>query len=263
MAVLISATVPALAQQQAAGQNDGTTMTRQQADEIMQQLRVLRQLLEKQHSAQPEETKVPDTGYSLGQGDAPVTLVEFSDYQCPFCAQFQNETFEKLRQDYVQAGKMRFVIRDLPLPSHGDALKAAEAARCGGDQGKFWEVRNALVAHFKDLKQDSLLVYAQQLGLDMARFKQCLDSNKFLPEIQQDEADAKAAGITMTPSFVLGKADRGVVDGVRLVGAMPYGSFAQQIAKELATPGKPAGHTTEVSGETTPLTASGREIIKQ
>jgi protein-disulfide isomerase len=248
-ALLIAASISAYSQQQSAGQDDGAPMSRQQATELLLQLKSLRQLLASQVPAQPVETKVRDAGYSLGDRDAPVTVVEFSDYQCPFCAQFQNDNFVKLRHDFVQTGKVRFVIRDWPLARHSDALKAAEAARCGGDQGKFWEVRDALVAHSRDLKEASLLADAQHLGLDTARFQQCLESDKFLPEIRQDEADAKAAGINATPSFVVGKAENGQVDGVLLVGALPYSRFSEQISKGLTGASKKTTLTTTVTGE--------------
>ena len=240
LTILIAVVVMALALPLAAAQSDSPAMTQQQAEEVLQQLKVLRQLLETQYPSQPVQTRVPDTGYSLGDPNAPVTLVEFSDYQCPFCAQFHNDSFAKLRQDFLSTGKVRLVMRDLPLAAHTNALKAAEAARCGGDQGKFWEMRGALVAHVNDLREESLFVYARQLGLEMGSFEQCLKGEKFLPEIQQDEADAKAGGITATPSFVLGKSEKGVVEGVRLVGAISYPRLAEQITKELAVPAKPA-----------------------
>ena len=248
IAALVSISICGTAQQQPVTQDASPTVTREQAEVILRELKALRLLLGKQpHLAEPVtpllllRAKVPDTGYVLGEATAPLTLVEFTDYQCSFCAQFQNDSFEKLRRTYVDTGKLRFVIRDLPLASHAFALKAAEAARCGGDQNKFWEMRGVLVAHFQDLKQESLLEYARQLNLDMTMFKHCMDSDKFLPEIQKDQADAGAAGISATPSFVLGKTEAGIVDGVRLVGALPYDSFSKEIAKQLMPPAQASG----------------------
>jgi protein-disulfide isomerase len=247
IAMAAAFSLSAVAQQQS-GSSAGPPMTSAQAIELLQQLKSLRQLLANQQPAEPLETKVPETGYSLGDARAPLTIVEFSDYQCPFCAQFQIETFQELRRDFVETGKVRFVIRDLPLARHSDSLQAAEAARCAGDQGKFWEMRDALVAHYQDLKEASLLVYARQLGLDTARFQQCVESNKFLSEIRQDQADARAAGIAATPSFVVGKSAKGQVDGILLVGAMPYSRFSDQINRELANTNKTAAVTTMPEG---------------
>src|ERR1017187_2441884 len=121
-------------------------ITRQQADEILNELRQIRQLLEKQNpkaaAPQPQEitrAKLNLEGFAmLGSKDAPITMVEFTDYQCPFCQRFHLSTFSDLKKNYIDTGKVRFYSRDMPLDFHPNALRAAQAARCGGEQGQFW-----------------------------------------------------------------------------------------------------------------------------
>ena len=217
-------------------------MTKEQADAILNELRQIRLLLEKQQqqaspartptAAPPEKVKIRTAGgYSLGRSDAALTLVEYTDYQCPYCRQFHDTTFQQLKKNYIDTGKLRFVSRDLPLDFHNNALKAAQAARCAGEQDKFWPMRDILIANSTKLGQDAILDYAQQLALDMNRFRLCLDSGKYLAEIQGDIAEAGSAGIFATPTFVLGRASEGAMEGIRIVGAQPYAAFDRIISE--------------------------------
>ena len=217
-------------------------MTKEQADAILNELRQIRLLLEKQQqqawptptatAAPPENVKIKTAGdYSLGRSDAALTLVEFADYQCPFCRQFHNTTFQQLKKNYIDTGKLRFVSRDLPLEFHNNASKAAQAARCAGEQDKFWPMRDILIANSTNLGQDAILTYAQQLALDMNQFRLCLDSGKYFAEIQRDIAEAGSAGISGTPTFVLGRASEGAIEGIRIVGAQPYAAFDRIISE--------------------------------
>ncbi len=208
-------------------------ITREQADQILNELKGIRQLLEKMQPATASlnappaspRVRVSGEGYSLGRSDAPLTLVEFADYQCPFCTQFHSRTFPELRKNYIDTGKLRFIIRDLPLDFHNNALQAAQAARCSGEQGKFWEMGDLLSSHAIDLDPEAIQTYGQQVGLDMQRFRACLDQKVFLPQITKDIAEAKSLGITGTPSFVLGKPGKDSIEGVVLVGTMPYSAL--------------------------------------
>src|SRR3989338_5451600 len=137
-------------------------ITKEQADAILKELQAIRQLLEQmqrqqaqprpvqqpvQPPAPPAKVKVRSDGpYWLGKADAPVTVVEFTDYQCPFCRRFHQSAFEEIKKNYIDTGKVRFVSRDLPLDIHANAARAAHAARCAGEQGKFWEMRHLLIA---------------------------------------------------------------------------------------------------------------------
>jgi protein-disulfide isomerase len=163
---------------------------------------------------------------SLGNADAPVTIVEFTDYQCPFCRRFQAESWPALKRNYVDTGKVRFIVRDLPLKIHSSARPAAEAAHCAGAQGKFWPMHNALLSRDAKLDEASLLPRAQALGLDVPRFRQCVTANKYEAAIERNAEQASALGVRGTPTFIVGRVSHGVLEGERAAGALPYSDFA-------------------------------------
>ncbi len=225
-------------------------MTKDQADAILNELKAIHQLLLNQQNAaaaKPAAAPAPASDkvqmklasgwYSIGREDAPVTMVEFTDYQCPFCRKYHTDTFAELKKNYIDTGKVRFISRDLPLDFHPYAQKAAEAARCAGDQNKFWELRDRLINNSANLSQDAILKMAQADSLDMTAFRACLDADKHKAEIQKDAIDASALGISGTPSFVIGKTSKGTLDGDRLVGAVATSVFEAEFQKFLpATP---------------------------
>jgi protein-disulfide isomerase len=172
----------------------------------------------------------------MGRDDAPVTVVEFADYQCPFCRKFHSETFAELKKNYIDTGKVRYVSRDLPLDFHPNAPGAAVAARCAGEQHKFWEMRDMMVVNAADLTPPSLLKYGEQINLDMTAFGACLNDKKYTAAVQKDVADAGTLGISGTPSFVVGKTSKDRIDGVRIVGAVPYSVFDTAIKNQLNSP---------------------------
>ena len=209
-------------------------ITRQQADDILAELKQIRQLLE--GVIKPQAPPVPQTGklniegsYTLGSADAPVTMVGFTDYQCPFCRQFENTTFAQIRKQYIDTGKVRFVIHDFPLSNHPDAMPAAEAARCAGDQHKFWEMHDALFSEPAKLGKQALIDSAGTLKLDVEAFRSCLDSGKHKQEIQNDLQVATSLQIQATPSFLIGKTKGDEVSGAIVVGAQPFSAFEQKI----------------------------------
>jgi len=220
-------------------------MTKDQADGILAELRQIRLLLEK-HQAEPtgvrptplptaEKVSMSVSGgwYSVGRPDAPVTMVEFADYQCPFCRHFHTDTFAELKKNFIDTGKVLFVSRDLPLDFHENSQRAAEAARCAGDQGKYWEMRNALITNGSDLSADAVTRYAQSLSLNMTSFSGCVSSATHKAEIQKDQSDAGVLQISGTPTFVLGRTSKGTLNGTRLVGAQPYATFEAAILQLL------------------------------
>jgi protein-disulfide isomerase len=173
--------------------------------------------------------------YAMGRDDAPVTVVEFTDSQCPFCRRFETDSFAQLKKDYIDTGKVRFVSRDLPLDFHPNAPAAAMAARCAGDQHKFWEMRDAMMLDTAtDLGPASILKYGQKTNLDMTAFSTCLSDKKYTEAIKKDTADAGTLGISGTPSFVIGKTAKDEIAGVRIVGAVPFAVFDSAI-KDLLT----------------------------
>jgi protein-disulfide isomerase len=172
--------------------------------------------------------------HSIGRDDAPATLVEFADYQCPFCRRFQAETFAQLKKNFIDPGKLRFISRDLPLDFHANALGAAEAARCAGDQGKYWEMRDALTSGTSGLSHEAIIRYAESLSMDRESFGGCLDGETHKTAIQKDLVDAQMLKISGTPTFILGKTDKEAIDGVRIVGAQPYSTFEAAIRRLLS-----------------------------
>lgn len=214
-------------------------MSKELGEAILAELHQIRTLLEKQHPAPQaapvaETGKISSTGFSIGRPDAPLTLVEFSDYQCPYCRQFHSTTYELLKKNYIDTGKLRFVSRDLPLDFHSNASSAAQASRCAGDQGKFWQMRDTLISHADKLEQEAIIGYAKTLALDMDHFRSCLASEKYLPSVRADVAEAGGAGIAGTPTFILGKTSKTAIDGVKLVGAQPYEAFVKLLMEQSA-----------------------------
>jgi protein-disulfide isomerase len=212
-------------------------ITRQQADEILNELRQIRQLLEKQNKAGEAEPAKPSrikldlrNSPMLGSKNAPLTIVEFTDYQCPFCQRFHTMVFGDLKKNYIDTGKVRFYSRDLPLDSlHPNATRAAEAARCASDQGQFWTIREIMSAHPDKLDMDSLVADAQQLKLDVPAFRSCVEKEKYKNDVQSDVLEAMKIGADGTPAFVIGKSTSDGVDGELMVGAQPYPMFDMKL----------------------------------
>jgi len=204
------------------------------------ELRALRELLQRlatpPQAASPRRVTVTTgDGPALGRRDAPVTIVEFSDYQCPFCRQFVSTTLPALKSAYVESGKARYVFRDFPIDTiHPQARKAAEAAHCAGDQGKYWEMHDLLFQNQQALAPEQLPDYAKRLGLDTTAFSACLDSAKHAGAVQQNYGDGTAAGVRGTPSFVVGRTrPDNTVEGLLIVGARPLADFRQEIDRLL------------------------------
>src|SRR6202012_2903153 len=142
----------------------------------------------------------------LGSKDAPITMVEFTDYQCPFCQRFHLQVYSMLKKDFVDTGKVRFFSRDLPLDSlHPNAFRAAQAARCAGDQGQFWQLRDMMAAHPEALDMENLVKDASALHLDAKTFRTCVESGKYKEAVQGDVLEAMKIGSDGTPAFVVGK----------------------------------------------------------
>jgi protein-disulfide isomerase len=172
-----------------------------------------------------------------GDRNARLVLVEYTDYQCPFCARHVRDTLPQLDAEYVKTGKLRYVTREFPLESiHPQAFKAAEAALCAGDQGKYWEMHARLFAHQRELGPDQLGAHARAVGLDEAKFTQCLSGGTKAAKVRRDLAEGAKAGVTGTPAFFLGVADGTSVKVLRVIkGAQPLASFKQAIDSALAS----------------------------
>jgi protein-disulfide isomerase len=160
-----------------------------------------------------------------GPADAPITIVEFSDFECPYCQKWYAEVYERLKEQYPQ--EVRLVFRDFPIESiHANAFPAAEAANCANEQGEFWPFHDKLFSMEKGLNAEAYTQYASDLGLNVEDFNACLESGKFKPEVQSDLDFAANLGVRSTPTFF--------INGIALVGAQPFEVFQDVIDKELA-----------------------------
>jgi protein-disulfide isomerase len=243
---LLLAAVPLTAQKKGGSPAPADqTITRQQADEIINELRQIRQLLEKQQKAaapaaqsdQPTRATITDLSAvpMLGDKNAPVTIVEYTDYQCPFCQRFHLSAYPEIKKNYIDTGKVRFFSKDLPLDFHPNALRAAQAARCANEQGKFWQLRDTMGANPDKLDMGHIMGFATDLKLDTQRFQDCVNSDKYKDKVQADVAEAMRVGANGTPAFIVGKSTGSGVDGELVVGAMPFAMFDEKLKQVQGT----------------------------
>jgi protein-disulfide isomerase len=176
---------------------------------------------------EPPKVAVAATGPSKGKDGAPVTIVEFSDFECPFCVRAE-PTVKQVLDTY--GDKVRLVYRDFPLPMHPKAPKAAEAAHCAGDQGKYWDMHAKLFSSNGRLDVPDLKKYAGELKLDTAKFDRCLDSGEKAKDVEANRKAGEDAGVTGTPAFF--------INGRPLSGAQPFDAFKAVIDQELQQAGK-------------------------
>ena len=174
----------------------------------------------------------------LGNANAPVTIVEFTDYQCPYCRRHANGTFVQIKKDYVKTGKVRYVVRQFPLRAiHPKAMKASEASLCSGDQSKYWEMHRLIFHGTKDFNQKEWVRHAETIGLDMTSFNDCLESGKNASRVERDLKEGAALGIQGTPGFFIGRTDPDNPEKIKAVeflrGAYPFSQFKQAIDKLL------------------------------
>lgn len=176
-----------------------------------------------------------DDDPTLGNPEAPVTIVEFSDFQCPFCRKFYLDTLSEIKEKYVKTGKVKFVYRDFPLTSiHDMAQTYAEAGECADDQGKFWGMHDKIFEEQQkrgsgtvtDFTAADIKRWARELGLDGAKFDSCLNSGKYTAEVDKDFADGQRNGVEGTPATF--------VNGLLVPGAVPFSQFKALIEEELA-----------------------------
>jgi len=232
-------------------QSDDLKALRKEIDALKEEQRALRKELQDLTSSLrerggPATRDVRDLMIGVGQSpskgnDAAVlTLVEFSDYQCPFCGRYARETSPQIQREYVSTGKLKYVFRNFPIESiHPNAFKAAEAAHCAGEQGKYWEMHDRLFTNQSALSPAQLVLHGQAVGVDAEPLRQCLDSGKYAAEIRKDLEDGQKAGVRGTPTFFLGLTDAktGQFRPVKMiVGSQPYTSFKEAIDALLAAP---------------------------
>jgi protein-disulfide isomerase len=170
------------------------------------------------------DIEIYDDDPTLGPEDAPITIIEFSDYECPFCRRYNIETFDQIMATYE--GQIRYIYKDFPLTSiHPNALSAASAALCAHEQDEFWDYHDKLFLMEMSLSKETYLQYAEDLELDMASFTECLEEGRFEDQVMADFDFAANLGISSTPTFF--------INGIPVVGAQPFEIFAQLINMEL------------------------------
>jgi len=254
-AVVVGLTLlsPALAQKRDDKPKPKEATLQQQVDELkagqqqilkeLQEIKKILQSFQEANSPQaPQEISLPVSGEPFkGSPAARVAIIEYSDYQCPFCGEYAREVFPRLNSDYIKSGKVRYYYRDLPLSMHPNALPAALAARCAGEQGKFWEMHERLFANQNALDPDALKQHAVALGLDAARFNECMASGKYRSPVARSMASAERLRIDGTPAFLIGVVDaNGEVVRVAqvMLGAKTYEAFKAALDSALAPPSR-------------------------
>lgn len=179
-----------------------------------------------------EVTGVPQDRTALGPPDAPVVIEEYSDFQCPYCQRFAQQTAPRILEEYVKTGKVRFVYRHFAFIGD-ESVWAAQAAECAANQGRFWDYHDKLFASQAGenrgaFSRDRLKGFARGLDLDQAKFNRCLDNNETMNRVLQDKTEAQRLQLRSTPSFF--------VNGLPIVGALPFEEFKAVIDRQLAKP---------------------------
>ena len=197
-------------------------------------------------AAAPEDTTPVQVALAdapvLGDKNAPVTMIEFSDYECPFCKSYFTSTYPQIKENYVDKGKVKVVFRNLPLSFHQNAHKEAQAALCVRDQGGdsvYYKYHDAMftktTSNGTGLALDQLAKIASEVGVDGAKVQSCLDSGKYKDYVDKDLAYASTVGANGTPTFFIGKSDSsGTITATRIVGAQPYASIQTVIDAALS-----------------------------
>jgi protein-disulfide isomerase len=174
-----------------------------------------------------------------GERAAPITLIEFSDYQCGFCARHVRQIYPQIEREFIRTGKVRYVFRNFPVEArHRFAFKAHEAAACAGDQDRFWEMHGRLFAHQTSLAPDQLVEHAEALGLALPSFRNCLNTGSHAAHIRRDLSAGRAARVTGTPTFFVGLTNGSVASTITALrtirGAKGFHVFKQHIEELLA-----------------------------
>jgi len=167
---------------------------------------------------------------SLGNPDARIAIVEFTDYQCPYCLRFHQSAYSEIKKNYIDTGKVRYVVRDFPLDFHAEARSAAIAVNCADKQGKYWEMRDELFANQTSLGDTLYARLATQLDLDEGSFKSCIGQEDVAKLVQSDVSYGESIGVRGTPNFFVGRIDdANLVDIQQITGAQPYRAFSNAI----------------------------------
>ena len=187
-------------------------------------------VVEETQETQEEVTRIDTSEWDLsnepflGEEDAPIEMIIFDDFQCPFCARFEQQAFIDIKKDYIDTGKVKFIYMHLPLGFHSLAGPAAEATECAYEQGKFWELHDKIFANQGSLNEDNLKKWAEEIELDMDKFNSCYDDGKYKERVNEEMTLGQSIGIRGTPSFL--------INGKLAVGAIPFEDYQGQTGME-------------------------------
>jgi protein-disulfide isomerase len=172
-----------------------------------------------------------------GQPSATLAIIEYADFQCPFCRRFERDVYPQIRDNYINTGKVKYFHRDMPLPFHEGAMPAARATHCASEQGKFWEMHDSLLGDAASLGAADIDERAGRLGLNVSALDECISSDRFADIIQRSVAEATQMQISGTPTFIIGTLDaQGKLMSVKktVVGAYPFDTFKTALDPLLA-----------------------------
>jgi len=171
---------------------------------------------------------------SMGSATAPITIVEFSDFECPYCKQFHEEALPKLKKEYIETGLVRFIHKDLPLPFHQHAQQAATAARCAQKDGKYWETYNALFNQQNCLGCKGPFAVAATTGVNQRELERCSRSKETKQAVNINTSEAELNGIRATPTFVIGTSSESLHKGQIIEGAIPWPEFKKIVETKIS-----------------------------
>ncbi|MGO8672307.1 MAG: DsbA family protein [Capsulimonadaceae bacterium] len=221
----------------------------QQQQQILDQMNQIKFLLQASAQAAPAPAPAPPPTPAMpstlavqglpieGSSSARIVMVEFTDFECPFCGRYANNIYPQIYNSYIKTGKIRYIYQDDPLPFHPQAMPAAIAVHCAEEQGKFWEMHDSLFANQAQLQPKDFTDRAQSLGLNITQFSQCVASQKYADEIQKGITAASGAGVKGTPMFFIGTLSpdgSSVSVDNEVVGAEPFAKFQTELDAELA-----------------------------
>jgi protein-disulfide isomerase len=210
-----------------------------QQQQILDSLDELKRMIKGpgQPALKPPETMSVAGEPFKGQPGATLAIIEYADFQCPFCRRFEHEVYPQIRDNYISTGKVKYFHRDMPLQFHEGAMPAARAAHCASEQGKFWEMHDSLLGDAASLGAADIDERAGKLGLNVSKLDECISSDRFADIIQRSVTEATQMQISGTPTFIIGTLDdQGKLMSVKktVVGAYPFGTFKAALDPLLA-----------------------------
>ncbi len=212
----------------------GQESMRKDLEEIKKLLKENPRAARNNSAFKPQEVTLNKKVPFKGDRDAPITILEFSDYQCPFCRRHANDTLPTLTEKYISTGKLKYVMRENPLENiHPRAMRASQAALCANDEGKYWEMHDQIFANQRKMTDEDFLAHGESIGLNGNKFSKCMESSKYEEQVKQDLAEGKKLGIRGTPGFLLGFTDAKNPDKVRLTKFLNGARTPQQFSNEI------------------------------